>query len=73
MVRDFESKFRVISELQRLGERAFVFKLRKKRPDISPAEISAEIARWYLTREDVSSEDGLVRRADLSEFNTVKN
>lgn len=64
-MKDFEPKFRIISELQRLAERAFVFKLRKKRPDISEAEISAEVARWYLTRDEITAEDFMVRRTNL--------
>ncbi len=65
-MKDFEPKFRVVSELQRLGERAFVHKLKLKRPGISELEISAEIAHWYLTKIDASPEEGLVRRSDLS-------
>lgn len=67
-MKDFEPKFRVVSELQRLGERAFIHKLKNKRPDISDSEIVAEIARWYLTKIDAAPEEGLVRRADLSGF-----
>ena len=65
-MKDFEPKFRVVSELQRLGERAFIHKLKRKRPDISDSEITAEIARWYLTKLDASPEDGLVRRSDFA-------
>lgn len=61
-MKDFEPKFRVVSELQRLAERAFVFKLKKRRPGISDAEVSTEVARWYLTREEVTPEDCMVRR-----------
>ena len=68
LVKDFEPKFRIVSELQRLGERAFVHKLRAKRPEISDADVSAEIARWYLTKIDPSPEEGLVRLTDLSAF-----
>ena len=67
-MRDFEPKFRVVSELQRLGERAFIHKLKRKKPDISDSEIAAEIASWYLTKSDTSPEDGLVRRSDLSKL-----
>lgn len=72
-MKDFEPKFRVVSELQRLGERAFIHKLKNKRPDISDSEISAEIARWYLTKIDAAPEEGLVRRADLSGLRSQRN
>lgn len=71
-MKDFEPQFRVVSELQRLAERAFVFKLKKRRPGISDGEMSAEIARWYLTRDDVAAEDYFVRRTDLSKFKTER-
>lgn len=66
-VKDFEPQFRLVSELQRLGERAFVFKLKQKRPEITPDEIAAEVGKWYLNERPNSSHRG--RRLDTSRFN----
>ena len=71
-MKDFEPKFRVVSELQRLGERAFVHKLKQRRPDIMESEISWEIARWYLTKVD-APEEGLVWRSDLPAIKSDHN
>ncbi len=67
-VKDFEPKFRVVSELQRLGERAFIHKLKKRKPEITDSEISAEVAKWYLAKPYEMSEKGLVRRSNHSMF-----
>ncbi len=70
-MRDFEPQFRLVSELQRLGERAFVHKLKKKDPDITPDEIANEVDRWYL-RRPTGTDDGFSIRVDISVFNSKK-
>lgn len=62
-MKDFEPKFRVVSELQRLGESAFIHKLKKRKPDITDSEISEEVSNWYLVRPYTEPEEGLVRRS----------
>jgi len=69
-VRDFEPQFRMLSELQRLGERAFIHKLRKKNPDITLAEIESEVDRWYLELPQ-RTDEGFSRR-DISRFVSKK-
>lgn len=72
-VKDFEPKFRVISELQQLGERAFIHKLKKRRPEITDSEISAEVAEWYLAKPNEALEKGLVRRSNYSDLISKKS
>lgn len=64
-VKDFEPKFRLLSELQRLGERAFINKLKKRNPDITDGEVAIEIDRWYLQRPE-GSDEGFTSRVDIS-------
>jgi len=61
-VKDFEPKFRVVSELQQLGEQAFIHKLKKRNPGISDSEIAEEVAKWYLAEPYPDPEKGFVRR-----------
>ena len=69
-MRDFEPQFRLLSELQRLGERAFIHKLRKKNPDITLAETESEVDRWYLELP-LGTDEGFSRR-DISGFVSKK-
>jgi hypothetical protein len=69
-VKDFEPKFRIISELQRIGERAFIHKLKQRRPNISSLEIAAEVANWYLVKPPTAPEEGLISRSNRSEITT---
>jgi len=62
------AKFQIIMELRRLGERAFLYKLRKKQPNISQQEINAELTKWYRTRPGAEFGDGVGRIGDLSRF-----
>lgn len=62
------AKFRVISELQKLAERAFIHKLKKANPEITQQEIIAEVNRWYKDRPGAPSGDGVGRIGDPSRF-----
>lgn len=70
-MKDFEPQFRLLSELQRLGESAFIHKLKKKKPDITPDEIANEVDRWYLERPQ-GTDVGFSRRVDISGFRSKK-
>lgn len=70
-MKNFEPQFRLISELQRLGERAFIFKLKKSKPDITSDEIANEVDGWYLERP-CDADDGFFRRIDISGFTSKK-
>lgn len=58
----------MMGELQELGERAFVHKLKEQRPDITPEELRAEINRWYRIRPGAEHGDGPGRVVDPSRF-----
>ncbi|MCZ2389513.1 MAG: hypothetical protein LC113_00365 [Acidobacteria bacterium] len=53
--------FETIAELQRLAERAFVYKLKEERPDITPQEIEEEVGKWYKDRPGAEFGDGVGR------------
>lgn len=53
--------FEMIAELQRLAERAFVYKLKQKYPDITPQQIELELAKWYKDRPEAEFGDGVGR------------
>ncbi len=58
------AKFEMIGELQEFGERAFIHKVKEKRPDITPEELRIEINRWYRTRPGAENGDGPGRVVD---------
>jgi len=61
-------KMQLILELQELAERAFIHKLRIKKPDITDEEITAELSAWYKIRPGAEHGDGVGRPGDLSRF-----
>ena len=71
VMRDFGPQLNLLSELQRLGERAFIHKLKKKKPDITTDEIVNEIDRWYLQRPE-GTDEGFSKRIDISGFVSKK-
>lgn len=60
--------FEMIAELQRLAERAFVFRLKELHPDITPEQVEIEICKWIKTRPGAEFGDGVGRVGDLSRF-----
>lgn len=62
------AKFEIIGELQELGERAFVHKLKQRNPDITPEDLGIEINRWYRIRPGAENGDGPGRVVDPSRF-----
>jgi hypothetical protein len=44
------SKLSVFLDLMQIVERAFVHKLKVRRPDITQEEISAAVTSWYMER-----------------------
>ena len=57
-MRSFSSKFQMVVELLELSERAFIYKLLKKKPNITAEELKAEKRRWYQTRPGAKFGDG---------------
>ncbi|XZE19647.1 hypothetical protein SH449x_004973 [Pirellulaceae bacterium SH449] len=68
-----QSKFEMIFELVELGERAFVFKLKKKDPLISSAAIEEAVRAWYQERPGAEFGDGVGEPGDISRFNRCDN
>ncbi|HLA95987.1 MAG TPA: hypothetical protein VK612_09715 [Pyrinomonadaceae bacterium] len=67
-MKSFVAQVQLISNLQQFAERAFVNKLKKQSPDISPQEIVAELNRWYMDRPGAPNGDGVGRIGDPSRF-----
>lgn len=61
-------RFELLMELRRLGERAFVHKLRQKHPDLTPQQINEELSKWYCVRPGAEFGDGVGRVGDLKRF-----
>lgn len=62
------SKFTAFIELMEMMDRAFIHKLKVRRPDITEEEIAAELKSRYMTRPGAErgDADGVV--GDLSRF-----
>jgi hypothetical protein len=67
-VKSFAARVRLVSDLQKFAERAFIHKLKQKDPDISQKEIIAELNRWYMDRPGAPAGDGFGRPGDPSRF-----
>ena len=46
-------------ELLELSERAFLFKLKQRKPGLTEAETQAELKDWYQTRPGAELGDGV--------------
>lgn len=60
--------FEMIAEINRLAERAFVYRLREKDPNITPEQIEIEICKWLKDRPGAEFGDGEGRVGDVSRF-----
>ncbi len=60
--------FEMIAELQRLAERAFVYKLRKANPYATDEEIENEVCKWYKLRPGAEHGDAEGRLLDPARF-----
>ncbi len=61
-------KFEIIGELQEFGERAFIHKVKERKPGITPEELRIEVNRWYRIRPGAENGDGPGRVVDPSRF-----
>jgi len=64
-----QSKFGIVLELVELGERAFIHKLKKTNPLISPTEIEEAVRGWYRDRPGAVMGDGVGVPGDIGRFN----
>jgi|688.fasta_scaffold2856617_1 hypothetical protein len=64
------SKLTVFLDLMRIVERAYVHKLKTRRPDITDEEVALEVKRWYMDRPGAEhgDSDGVI--GDISRFTT---
>ena len=60
--------FEMIGELQELAERAFVFRLKEKNPNITSQQVEVEIGKWLKIRPGAEFGDGVGRVGDLTRF-----
>ena len=64
-----KSKFQIVLELIALSERAFLHKLKKKKPTISSIELKKALINWYRVRPGAEHGDGDGVPGDPSRFN----
>jgi len=62
------ARFNLLMELRRLGERAFLHKLRQKQPDLTPEQINEALSKWYRLRPGAEFGDGVGRVGDPKRF-----
>lgn len=67
-MKSYVAQVELILNIQQFAERAFVTKLKKKRPDITRNEISREVDNWYQDRPGAPFGDGIGRVGDPSRF-----
>ena len=60
--------FEMFAELQELAERAFVFRLREKDPNITAEQVELEYCKWLKERPGAEFGDGVGRVGDISRF-----
>jgi len=62
-------KLNIFLDLMQIVEQGFIFKLKKKQPDITAEEIKKEVQKWYLSRPNEQYDDKYWRKGDISRFN----
>lgn len=67
-MKSYVAKVQLILNMQKFAERAFINKLKKKRPELSHQGIRDEVDRWYKDRPGAPVGDGVGRIGDPSRF-----
>ena len=70
-MKSYVTQVQLILNMQQFAERAFVNKLKKKRPDITHQEISEEVDKWYMDRPGAPLGDGVGRVGDPTRFRQI--
>lgn len=70
---NMHSKLGIILELVELGERAFIYKLKKRRPLISPLELEEAVRSWYRERPGAEQGDAVGVPGDVRRFDRCDN
>lgn len=68
LMKSYVVQVQLILNMQQFAERAFVNKLKTKRPNITRREISQEVDKWYQDRPGAPLGDGVGRVGDPSRF-----
>jgi hypothetical protein len=63
------TKLQIIEELLELSERAFLYKLKSKNPDITEEEQKKLLKDWYHDRPGAEDGDGVGVKGDPARFN----
>jgi hypothetical protein len=67
-VQDGKKNFGLMMELADLAERAFVHKLKRKNPQVTPVETEAAVRAWYQHRPGSPVGDGDGVSGDIRRF-----
>ena len=63
-----KNKLNIFLDLMQIMDNAFVFKLKKKNPELSEQEIKHEIEKWYLDRPSAKNGDADGVPGDINRF-----
>ncbi len=61
-------KLQIVAQLLDIAERAFVYKLSKRHPEMTEAEVKSAIRNWYATRPGAELGDGVGVPGDPKRF-----
>ena len=61
-------KLEIFLSLMEFAESAFIYKLKKKSPNLTEEEISYHLQRWYLDRPGAELGDAYGEVGDISRF-----
>lgn len=64
-----QAKWQLLLELLELSERAYLYKIKKSNPDLSPTEIEEKLNSWYKMRPGAEFGDSHGQPVDPSKFN----
>lgn len=69
------SKYKLenVLNLLQIAEQGFIYKLKKKNPDITEPEVKAKLAEWYLHRPGAEHGDGNGTPGDISLFDKERS
>ena len=63
-----KSKLQIVIQLLEIAERAFVYKLTKRNPEMTESEIKTAVGNWYATRPGAELGDGVGVPGDPKRF-----
>ena len=63
-----KNNLNIFLDLMQIVENGFIYKLKKRNPEISDDEIKEEVKKWYLDRPNAEFGDGNGEVGDISRF-----